>query len=207
MQSQTDPGLTPARSAPSQMEPIMSDTNGTTKTRNRRAKMDINTTDRTVTFTLFAPDGTLSAKSFVAHLDKLPKEMQTMLALDRLRNKLMDSYSDPSSDVIAACQSTYDTLLAGNWSATTKGDGADRISDFVVAYAHHHKLDVEVARTKINAAQMSDDADRKAALAEWRKYGPIVAHMNRLSAERAAARASASAAAAKTNKTPAPAAI
>ena len=169
----------------------------TTAKRQRRARMEIHTDTKTVTFTLFGANGAPTDKTFTADLKKLPPAMVDMLALDRLRNKLMDSYSDPASDVLAQCASTYNTLLAGNWAASTKGDGADRTTDFVTAYAAFHKLDVDVARGKINAVEIGDDADKKATLNAWKKHPPIVAHMHRISAERAAARASASATAAR----------
>jgi hypothetical protein len=159
-----------------------------TKTRNRRAKMTQDMDAQSVTFTLFRPGTSeLTDTTFVASLRELPSEIVTRLALDRLRNKLMDSYSDPTSDILEECGKVYDGLKAGMWSL--QGESVERSSMFIEAAAELWKSDVERVRAKVNEIDGGDDADAKRKLAEWRKDARILDIVARIGLERARKRA------------------
>lgn len=182
----------------------MSDTATTAakRTRNRRARMQIDPPTQTVTFSPFKP-GTHEpdGRTFVAELSRLPPAIVTLLALDRLRNKIMDSYADPKSDIIAQCGETYKLLLAGTWAAP-RGETAERTTLFAEAYASLKKLDLEDAKARINSILAGDDDDRKRTLDGWRRHPQIVAEMARISAAKAAEREKAARRAAKGSAEP-----
>jgi hypothetical protein len=168
----------------------MSDTATAAKrTRNRRARMQIDPAAQTVTFSPFKP-GTHEpdGRVFTAELSRLPPAIVTLLALDRLRNKLMDSYADPESDILTQCGETYDMLAAGTWAAP-RGETAERTTLFAEAYASLKKIDLEDAKARINSILAGDDDDRKRTLDGWRRHPQIVAEMTSISAAKAAERA------------------
>ena len=159
------------------------------RTRNRRAKMTINTAAQTVAFAPFQPGtSTPDGRVFIAALSRLPAPIVTLLALDRLRNKIMDSYADPESDIIAQCNETFDMLAAGTWAAP-RGESAERTTLFAEAYASLKKIGLDDAKSRINAITSGDDAERQRNLDAWRRHPQIVAEMARISAAKAAERA------------------
>lgn len=164
--------------------------------RQRRCAMAMDFPNETVTFRQpTAADGKPGAVVFVAECKKLPAEIRQILMVDRCRNKLMDSYSDPASDPAAEMGKVWDGLLAGNWSV--RGEAAERTSLFVEAYAFMAKRDVADIRAVVNALELADDAESKAKLKAARSHPQIVARMAEITRERAVARAAATATAAK----------
>lgn len=174
-----------------------------TKTRARRAKMTIDTAAQTVTFAVWGPDGkTLAPASadtlFVANYRSLPDDIKLRLGLDRLRNKLMDSYSDAGKTgipILTSARETYDGLAAGMWEIA--GEAGVRLGHFVEAYARHFKKPIEDARKVVNDVAQGDDVEKKARLAGMRAHPTFVALMAAIAQEKAAERAKLTADAAK----------
>lgn len=174
----------------------MSETKTAPRTRNRRAKMDIDASAQTVTFRPFVP-GTdqPTGEVFVAEYAPLPDAIKLQLGLDRLRNKLMDSYSDPADDVMASLRTTYDALLGGQWAI--KGETGERTTLFIEAYAELKQKPLEDVRRRVYEIEAGDDAKAKANLAGWRKAPEFVARMAKIAERKARERSKAAAEAAK----------
>lgn len=133
-------------------------------------------------------------------LSKVSDEMLTQLALHGASQKGGDSYAsaksategtdiDPNEWAFEQCQATVDQIYAGDWSVRRAGGGAT-ITDLVRALA-----EVMPDVTESDAATRLADASKedKAAL---RAHPAVKAVLERLRAERAAAKAEAAEAAA-----------
>ena len=140
------------------------------------------------------------AGSVVFDLSKVSDEMLTQLALHGASQKGGDSYAgakaatdgtdiDPNEWAKSECQRVIDQIYAGEWSVRRAGSGPG-ITDLARALA-----EVMPDVTEADAAERLADATRedKAAL---RKHPAIKAVLERLRAERAAAKAEAAEAAA-----------
>lgn len=167
-------------------------------TRNKRLKIVDDFDNQCVTFT--SPDGVTRSYS----LGALPEKMITILAVNRLHNKLMDSYADADKfpDPWVPLTDTWQMLTEGNWSSRG-GEGAERIGLFVEAYAAIKKLEISVVRDLVNSIEASDDEARKEALKLARANPQVKAHMARIAEERAKARRQAATEAAKKADAPA----
>jgi hypothetical protein len=158
--------------------------------RNKRAKITESIADQTVTYQPYvAGSDQLDGRTFVAELGKLSTDIQTRLALSRLRNKLMDSYSDKTTDVIERVTDTFAMLENGDWDS--RGEGADRTSVFIEAYANVYKKPIDAVRTAVNnlatAAENGDaDADKKLKAARADQH--VKLEMANIAARRAAER-------------------
>lgn len=186
-------------------------------TRNKRAKITLDTTAMTVTYQPYAANGELDGRSVVLSPMQYPEQIRNLLMLDRLRNKAMDAYSDPTADVIESVNGVNEQLLAGNWSARGSGEGAEKTSLFVEAYAKftHRTADpahngqsahdrgitledwIADRRRRVNEIEAGDDDGQKEKLKQVKAHAQIKALMATIQEEKARERAKAAKAAAK----------
>lgn len=177
----------------------MSDTNGTTATRKKSRRAKITIVGTVVTVAPQHPDGSPTGKTKSYDAAALPDEMQRLLMVNLgLKNKLMDSWADPTTDVLAEADETYANMMAGNWSV--RGETGERTTLFLEAYAKVTKSTVDAVRARVNAVESGDDDAAKGKLAAARKHPQIVGLMATIAADKAAARARDIAAAQKGQK-------
>ncbi len=183
-------------------------------TRNKRAKISLDTAQMTVTYQPFNAAGELDGRSITLSPLNYPEQIRNLLMLDRLRNKAMDAYSDPDADVIEAVRGVDEQLLAGNWSQRGTGESAERTTLFVEAYARftydmpkqgkEQGLSIEEwtanRRSKVNEIEAGDDEALKAMLKNARSHAGVKKLMAEITLEKARERAKSANAAAKAAK-------
>ena len=130
-----------------------------------------------------------------ADYGRLDSEIQTMLGLHGLKQKLADGYAGPDTD-ISEVADIWDRLVEGEWDSGRSGTGLPRF--FAEAYASVKNVPVETVRPKINAILAGDDPDKLANLRQWAADPRVKAASEKIKAAKAAERAKAAVAAAKT---------
>lgn len=159
----------------------MSETNGTT-TRTRRAMYKKDIEQMTLTQSVVG-----GRQSHVYAISALNPEIRARLTLHGLNQKLGDGHASKEVDVAAATDRIWDGLIAGHWS--TRGEGAERTTMFITAYANVTKTDIDLVRSRVNALSDSDNPDDAKKLKAFREHPSIVAEISRLQIEAARKRA------------------
>ena len=131
----------------------------------------------------------------VADYGRLDGEIQTMLGLHGLKQKLADGYAGPDTD-ISEVSDIWDRLVEGDWDSGRSGTGLPRF--FAEAYASVRGVALETVRPRINAILAGDDPDKLANLRQWAADPRVKAASEKIKAQKAAERAKAAAVAAKT---------
>jgi molybdenum-dependent DNA-binding transcriptional regulator ModE len=156
------------------------------------AKKLVNLESKTVTFDV---DGNTE----VFQLDNVSDEMLIQLALHGASQKIGDSYAGAQAAtkdsnmsvadyVLTQVQGGIQQLYSGDWSIRTGGGAGPRVTDLARALAEAYNVDEAEAAEKV--AEM--DSDTKKAV---RKHPAIAPILDRIRAERAAAKAAESEAA------------
>lgn len=168
-------------------------------TRNKRAKITLDTSNMTVTYAPYNAAGELDGRTVTLSPLQYPEQIRNLLMLDRLRNKAMDAYSDPSADVIDAVNAVNEQLLAGNWASRGSGETAERTTLFVEAYARHtfklpgqgESRGMDLAawiadrRAKVNEIEAGDDDALKAMVKNAKANAQIKKLMADITLEKA----------------------
>ena len=133
-----------------------------------------------------------------ADYGRLDPEIQTMLGLHGLKQKLADGYAGPDTD-ISEVADIWDRLVEGEWDSGRSGTGLPRF--FTEAYATVRGVAIETVRPRINAILAGDDPDKLANLRQWAADPRVKAASEKIKAAKAAERAKAAAVAAKSAPT------
>lgn len=160
--------------------------NGPTSASGRIKVAEKSYDEESATFSIVFTDGTKSD----VDLDKLPANIQRMLALHGLSQKLGDSYASVKGNVAEAkakYQAVLEQLYAGEWKkAREAGEGGAKVTELAEAIARFKNLTDEAGIAKANAVVA---AASKEQVAQWKANAKIKAIIAQIRAEKAAKRA------------------